>query len=262
MRALSTIHLAGLVLALAGSACGPRPEPGEAGVLEFPALAPTLHARASDASSAPRLGISLPEPFDRRARYPLLVYVDGGDGGPGDRLALARSLAGGEPTICANLPLFKLQLAPLAADDSNRWSRLRLDREDAALLAERWEPMLEHLFHSLPQIDPTRTTIVGFSNGANAISLLLPREDGPMRRFKQVVLVEGGYPLRIDHDRLPRSLLWLYGELSHFRPPAASLVRLRNQGVVAAEREMPATGHALPEGQFAVIRDWLSAPRR
>src|SRR5262245_3718039 len=82
-------------------------EPNATVRLDFSNLPDTLATISSGQKQPARLTAQLPENYSRDHKFPLFVFINGGDGGRGDSLPLDRRTVGSNDFICVNLPLFK-----------------------------------------------------------------------------------------------------------------------------------------------------------
>src|SRR5688572_11951830 len=82
-------------------------EPDARWQLEFPQLPDTLATIISGERQPARLTVQLPANYSRTGKFPLFVFLNGGDGGRADGLPIDRTTVGSNDFICVNLPLFK-----------------------------------------------------------------------------------------------------------------------------------------------------------
>src|SRR5262245_13397068 len=108
MNATRTIILAQFACGvIACGAANVKLEPNARWSLDLPELPDTLAPMSSGQKQPPRLTVQLPENYSRDGKFPLFVFLNGGDGGRGDSLPLDCRTVGSNDFICANLPLFK-----------------------------------------------------------------------------------------------------------------------------------------------------------
>jgi len=201
--------------------------------------------------------------------YPLLVFLGGAWGGTGHDTKHADRVAGGLPFFRASLPLFMVDLEPMAEDQSNKWRRLFIDSGEGPNLWRNWQPMLERIL-SEPGIDKNARAIGGFSNGANAIvAILNDPEAGPQfaALFDTFILAEGGHRLEANQWLEGKHFLLINGSESALgapelektewlRPVAESLEAV---GANVDYHVMPGVGHGFPEEEKAAVAAWLEA---
>lgn len=186
----------------------PRPadlKPGRTFVIHFSKLPETLQQVASRYRDLPGLGVPidptadngpmatfyLPAGYRRRRKTPLLVFLQGGYGGPGNWLrASDQYLADGTGSIAVNLPLIK---APLPAPPRNRQD-LFLHPRDYPVLSATYRSMLSAINGIIPNIDAKRSVFGGRSHGAQATALLLGFSDKyVLTHFRNFILVDQGF---------------------------------------------------------------------
>jgi hypothetical protein len=152
---------------------------------EFPELPQTL------AKQTARLTARLPANYSPKGKFPLFVFINGGDGGPGDSLPIDRGVVGSNNFICVNLPIFK------RVYDKERGRLISVD--DLNTLSRAYHVMLQKLLDAVSNITPERSALGGFSNGAHAIALLVAgQDDFILQRFQAFYFVEGGAPLAVN----------------------------------------------------------------
>ncbi len=158
-------------------------EPNATVHLAFPDLPDTLATMSTGQRQQPRLTVQLPANYSRDGKFPLFVFVNGGDGGRGDNLPLDRGTVGSNDFICVNLPLFK------HTNDG-----VVISMHDFSVLSRCYRAMLQRLFDEVPNITPERSTLGGFSNGAHAVGVLLAGQDEfVLGHFRAFYLLEGGF---------------------------------------------------------------------
>jgi predicted esterase len=117
-----------------------------------------------------------------------VVYVPGNDGGPKGNLYNAQTIAGPHGWIAATLPLFKK-----AIDRSEPVGGVVVSLEDYPVLSKAYATMLGRLFERVPNIDREKSAMVGFSNGAITISVLVSNHDEfILTHFRNFCLVDQG----------------------------------------------------------------------
>jgi predicted esterase len=163
----------------------PKLEPNAILRFNFPNLPDTLATMNTGEKQPAELTARLPENYSRDGKFPLCVYLDGGDGGRGDRQGIARAIVGSTNFICVNLPLFK------RAYNTND-GLISLDDFDTVSAA--YHAMLQKLLDTVPNITVEHSAFGGFSNGAHTTGLLVAGQDEfILRHFQAFYLVEGGF---------------------------------------------------------------------
>ena len=136
----------------------------------------------------PCLSVRLPDDFDPAKKYPLLVYVPGSHGGPKGNIGNAQTIAGPKGWIVASLPLFKKSV-----DREEVSGGLIVSMEDYQTISKAYRIMLGKLFELAPNIDREKSAMVGFSNGAITISILISNHDEfILTHFKNFCIVDHG----------------------------------------------------------------------
>ena len=200
---------------------------------------------------------------------PLLIFLGGAWGGTGHDTKHADAIAGKAPIFRASLPLFLMDLEPLAKDQSNKWNRLFIASKEGPNLWQKWQPMLEKILTE-PRIDHNSRSMGGFSNGANSIAAVLnDPEVGPQfaKMFDTFILVEGGHRwepmswLEGKHFLLINGSESVVGGPGHertewLRPVAESLQAV---GAKVDFHIMPGVGHGFPQKEKATVGEWLEA---
>ena len=153
-------------------------KPGGTLELKFPQLA---HDRRDELS---RCEVALPKSYRRDMQYPLVVWLEGGDGASVPQTAF---LPAGE-FVAVGLPFPKgasqLTTPHLVGDFPAIWKYHRA--------------MLEEMHRRIPNLDRRRSILAGFSNGAHAIDGMLKlKPDGSPSAsiasyFGIFILIEGG----------------------------------------------------------------------
>jgi hypothetical protein len=82
-------------------------EPNATLRFDFPDLPDTLATMSTSNKQPARLTAQLPENYSRDGKFPICVYLDGGDGGRGNKSGIVRTIVGSQDFICVNLPFFK-----------------------------------------------------------------------------------------------------------------------------------------------------------
>lgn len=222
-----------------------------------------------------RMTIKLPADYDVSKSYPVLVFLNGGDGGFGGELNMANPFLGDAGYILVNLPLFKQNVEGETDDE-----RLVITPLDAAYALPAFKVLLDEVRRLVPNLDESRSVLAGFSNGAFAIALMVWAGDADLlARFSTYVLVEGGFWLasdRVDATSKirfqPASLagltgkrfLIMYGDqtkpadripwIADARKTAAAL---QKAGVAVTEMPMKNIGHDFPAEEAARARAWV-----
>lgn len=219
--------LIALVLAFAAPVRGENEvklEPNARWHLYFPDLPNTLAAMVTGEKQPTQLTVRLPANYSANGKFPLFLFLNGGNGGFGDRMPVDRATIGSNDFICANLPLFKRSIASTNRDD------ITVVMEDYETISNAYQIMLQKLFDTVPNITRERSALAGFSNGAHTIGFLLERHDEfILQNFQSFALVEGGFgsfaastAIPVITPRLKQSRIFvMYGD--KFSPEYATL---------------------------------------
>ncbi len=220
-------------------------KPGETLKLDFPDLAPDRKGEPATCS------VKLPGAYDPAKRYPLVVWLAGGDGGnqPGGGFVPEGDF------VTAGLPFPK---------DANNPAQSNMVGE-FDLIWEYHRAMLDEIHRHVPNIERSSSVIGGFSNGAHAIDGMLRvrggKEGGLADYFAAFVLADGGGSdsAKGSYPSLKGKFAYCcYGETS----PAAGIVPnaakdFKGRGAETVLSEMAGTGHAFAEFEQVKVKEWL-----
>jgi len=257
--------LAGLALLfLAVAARAQQLTPGAEVEITFDAatVGRTLYWAVTGTNAPPTLVVRLPADYVPGRSYPLLVYVPGLHGSRAGNIGNAETIAGHRSWIVASLPLFKTQV-----DTLEIMRGIMVGFEDYPAISKAYAAMLGRIFELVPDIDRQRSAMVGFSNGALTLAVLLSSHDRFIRtHFRNFVLVDQGFfhltDLHKEDVRDARYLL-LVGD----QPDMGRDLKLRGcalqqdswrllQVDVTCE-VLVGVGHALPGETMERIGRWL-----
>jgi hypothetical protein len=239
-------------------------KPGKNIEITFPDadLPPILHTLMTGEKAIPTLTFRLPDDYDSTKTYPLLVYVPGWDGGLKGNMYNAQTIAGTNGWIAATLPLFKK-----AIDKSEPGGGMIVSMEDNSTIAQCYEIMLGKLFELIPNIECDRSAMVGFSNGAITLAVLLSSHDEFIfNHFKNFCMVDHGmFHLTDLHKKGSRDCryLILVGDKQDFgrelKIQRSKLLQdeMKLLGVNLSCEIMKDTGHEFYEKQMAIVGKWL-----
>lgn len=220
--------------------------PGTPVEFEVPSAPQSMANQLRNQTHEPvRMTIKLPKDYDPSRSYPVLVFLNGGDGGKGGELNMAEPFLGDAGYILCNIPLFK-KVDPSDRDEL-KWSITPLD---GPYLLPAFRLMLDELRKRVPNIDEKRSVLAGFSNGAAAIAVVLWSGDPDLiSRFGTFVLIEGGFWLGADRD---------HETGLQFKP--ADFAGLGNQQVIVAYGEQSTPADRVP--WIRAARDTAAALKR
>ena len=238
--------------------------PGKIVEIMFPEadLPPTLYTQMTGTAATPCLTVRLPDDYSPANSYPLLVYVPGFHGGPKGNIGNARTIAGTRGWIVASLPLFKKSV-----DSSEPAGGILIGFQDYPTLSKAYATILGKLFERIPNIDPEKSAMVGFSNGALAIAVLVSCQDEfILAYFKNFCLVDHGmFHLTDLHNKRTRGgrFLILVGDKEELgRELKIRGSRLLQDswtllGVNLSYRILKDTGHEFQNRHMALVGKWL-----
>ena len=204
----------------------------------------------------------LPEGYSSDKTYPLILYVPGFHGHPGGNIKVAKDIGVDRDCVVASLPLFKKNI-----DRSEPANGVIVSFADYPILSSSYRKMLGRLFEAVPNIDPTRSAMVGFSNGAITISILVSSQDAfILERFQSYCLVDQGMLHLVDLHKTPtkdRRFLLLVGDEEDYgrslKLRGAKLLEDSYQliGIDFESRVLENTGHELTPSCKHDIGAWI-----
>ena len=196
--------------------------------------------------------LKLPDGYDAAKRYPLVVWLGGGEGGNQPSGAF---LPAGD-FILVGLPYPKGANNPAQAnmvgDYAQVWAYQRF--------------MLDEIAKVIPNIDKTRSIIAGFSNGAHAIDGMLRLGGGPKLTdyFGIFIFADGGGTGYTSLGALPdlkgkfTYACW-GGEKGSNKPNTSHLPKaLKAKGATVVGSEMAGVGHVFAETEHPKVAAWLA----
>lgn len=225
-------------------------------------LPPTLYSMMNGDGVPPCVTFRLPVHYSPTNTYPLVLYVPGNDGNPKGNMDNAEAIAP-DGWIAATVPLFKKSIDP-----GEPLGGVIVSFEDYPILSRAYHRLLGRLFETVPNVDPKRSAIVGFSNGSIAAAVLVScHDDLILGHFRNFCLVDQGmYHLTDLHKSGAREskFLLLVGDL----PERGREVKIRQArlqqdawkllNVDITCRVMSNTGHVFLEPQMEIVRNWLT----
>ena len=204
----------------------------------------------------------LPKNYSNMKNYPLLVYVPGFHGHSGGNIENAMDIADRYECVVASLPLFKAKI-----NRTEPGGGILIGYSDYSVMARAYNVMLERFFKVVPNIDSQKSAMVGFSNGAIAIAVLVSSHDEYiLGKFQSFCFVDHGMFHLADLHKTPtkdRRFLILVGDKEDYgrdlKIRGARLVQDSYQllGCNIESRVLQNTGHELTQGCKREIGTWV-----
>lgn len=223
---------------------------------------PSLYSMMSGTVATPSLTVRLPDDYVPTESYPLLVYVPGNDGGPRGNISNAQAIAGPRGWIVASLPLFKTTI-----DRTEPGGGVIVSFQDYPVLSSAYRTMLGRLFERIPNIDRDHSAMVGFSNGAITLGVLVSNHDDfILAHFKNFCLVDHGmFHLADLHKSGARDCRYLIlvgdredlGRELKIRQSQLQQEAWQMLEVDVSYRILKDTGHEFNEPQIDIVGEWL-----
>jgi predicted peptidase len=193
--------------------------------------------------------IALPKNYDPTRKHPLLVFLQGGDGSAARQANVARAVTEEQDFVCVSLPYFRKTMEK---------PDIKLLDEDFKFEWPLYKTMLARLDQLVPNIDPQKRVIGGFSNGGHTTAGMIDNiGDEFTGYFSAYLFVEGGSKLR-HFDRIKgKPLLILYGGARGRDWDGIVGQPAREAGVQVTMHKMENVGHDFPAKEYPVVRQWL-----
>ena len=237
----------------------PQLAPGRWFTIPFPDMPPTLFALWNRKTDPAQMTVFLPRNYDLQRKHPLLILLNGGDGGNASNPGMARTLSEEQDFICVALPLFKVSLDPAAPDNAPPLMIVR--GGDGRYAWPFYKTMLAKLDEVVPNVDPARRILGGFSNGAHATAALLDASDGEVARmFSAFVFVEGGGKLQ-HFDLLKDKPFLMVSSNAKSLPRAQEIASAAQAAGAETTLVFEDIGqHGFPPASYPAVRQWLRGP--
>jgi predicted peptidase len=265
------IHLVCLILfstvlfplAIRAAEPAPKPKlvPGETFTVQFPGMPPTFYALFQKKEVMAQMTVCLPNNYDPAKKIPLLIFLNGWDGGDGTTLGYARGLTEGRDFICVSMPLFR---APgFQVDQANTpGANFIMVEEDGKFMWPFFKTMLDKVEELVPNIDTAHLILGGFSQGAHATAALIDGSEGEAtRRFSAFLIVEGGGKMA-HYERLKDKAYMMVSSNAKSRPRAGQICEAAKKGGARTTFLCEDVGkHDFPVSAYPKVRIWLNANR-
>ena len=222
--------------------------------IAFPEMPPTFYAVFEKKDVKAQMTVFLPRNYDPGRKHPLLIFLNGWDGGAASNPGVARALSQEQDFICAGVPLFK-------TTDPNAPGGFIMNASDARYMWPFFRTMLARLEALVPNIDPLHRVLGGFSNGAHAAQGLLDESDGEIaRRFSAFFFVEGGGRMQ-RYDSLKGKPFLMVSSSEKSRPRAQQICdAAKAAGALATLVAVDVGKHDFPATAYPAVRVWLRGP--
>lgn len=239
--AVAAMALLGAPAVLGEPGADPRLKPGARFSIEFPNLPRT---RTDDMS---KMQVVLPSSYDPNKQYPLIVWMGGGDGGPG---AGGTAVVGKDSFVCAGLPFLKgannAHQSNMVGNFPVKWAYHR--------------HMLDELQRVVPNISPQLRVIGGFSNGGHTTAGYMGiREQDFPTYFNVYMPVEavfqGGTYTHLAGRRI--FISWGEGKGSNKGGAQTLVAEAARAGMLVQTWGQPNTGHGFDAEAQGKAADWL-----
>ena len=220
--------------------------PGASLKFDFPELTVDRHGALAACH------LTLPAGYEAAKKYPLVVWLGGGEGGNQPSGAF---LPAGD-FIVVGLPYPKGANNPAQAnmvgDYAKVWTYQRF--------------MLDEIAKVIPNIDKSHSIIAGFSNGGHAIDGMLRLSSGPKLTdyFGVFIFADGGGTVYSSKGNLPilkgKFAYACWGsEKGSNKPNTSQLPKaLKAKGATVIGSEMAGTGHAFAVTEHPKVAEWLT----
>ena len=280
IAALPVVIIFALIASAAFAQDAVKLEPNAKLSFEFPDLPETYfaHFHKSTGEAPPAmLTAQLPENYTPDGKFPILVFLNGGNGGRGDGASYGRRIVGPRDYIVVNLPLFKdtnhrpaTQPAALKGTDAATLGYI-ITMNDYPVISSAYHAMLQKLFDTVPNITAQGSAIGGFSNGAHTTSVLLGGKDEfIMKHFTSYILLEGGGGLLTNPEVLqdPAAkdfrILLLFGDQTDIpnrkktkQSIETAVQQCKARGMDCTFIVMTGYGHETPPEYLKLIGNWI-----
>jgi dienelactone hydrolase len=237
-----------------------RLAPDSSFTVSFPDVPPTFHALFTQQDVKAKMTIYLPRNYDPAREHPLLVYLNGWDGGDGNTLGVARGITGQQDFVCVSMPLFR---APgFRVEKANAPGKdFILTEPDGRAMWPLFKMMLDKVETLVPNIDKSHRVVGGFSNGAHAIAALVDGSDGEIcKLLSAFLIVEGGGKLK-HFEYLKGKRYMMVSSQSGSKPRALQIVKEAEAAGARTTFLFEDVGmHAFPVSAYPAVEAWLHGP--
>jgi hypothetical protein len=232
-----------------------KPAPGSSFTVTFPEMPATFYDLEQKKDLKAQMTVFLPTNYDRGRKQPLLIFLNGGDGGTGSNPGVARALSAEKDFVCVSMPLFKVTASKAPGGN------YIMCAPDGRYMYPFFKTMLAKLEELVPNLDPAHQVLGGFSNGAHATAALIDESDGEVaRRFSAFLFVEGGGKLH-RYDLLNGKPVLMVSSNAKSRPRAQQICdAAKAAGAKTTFLCVDVGKHDFPVTAYPAVRDWLRGP--
>ena len=241
--------------AVLGDEAAPQLTPGGTFYVQFPEMPLTYWAMESPKKDPAQMTITLPKNYTPTGKFPLLVFLRGGNGLNGGQAPIVSVITEDKDFVCASMPLFK-KIAP-----KDPGGNVVMQAEDGQYMWPFFRTMLAKLLDVVPNIDKDHMILGGFSNGAHSTKGLIDESDGEIaKQFSAFFFIEGGGHLK--HFELLKGKPFLMVSSQTGSKPRAQEIcdQAKAAGALTTFIFEDAGGHTIPVKAAPAMRAWLIGP--
>jgi len=229
--------------------------PGGTFDVQFPEMPLTYWGIVTSRKDPARMTITLPKNYAPTGKFPLLVFLQGGDGGNGGKASIISAITEDQDFVCASMPLFK-KIAP-----KDPGGNIIMQAEDAQYMWPFFRTMIAKLFDVVPNIDKGHMIIGGFSNGAHSTQGLLDESDGEIaKQFSAIFFIEGGGRLKHYELLKGKPFLMVSSQTGSKRRAQEISDQATAAGALTTFLFEDSGSHTIPVKATPALRAWLLGP--
>lgn len=251
-----------VVAALSGCVAAPGValRPGASFTVPFPDMPPTFFALFEQKNVPAQMTVFLPKNYDPNRQFPLLVFLNGWDGGAGDHPGIARKICQDQDYVCVSVPLFKAAGYQVAQPNVIGPDFI-ITEPDGRAMWPHFKVMLAKLDELVPNVSREHRVLGGFSNGAHMTAALLDGSEGEVAEvFSAFLFGEGGGKLQ-HYELLKGKLFLMISSNAKSLPRATEITEAAKAAGAETTLIFEDIGkHGFPESACPRIREWLLGP--
>jgi len=232
--------------------------PGQKITVKLDSLPPCLLEIKTGKKVNAVMTATLPDDYTPEKKFPVLLFLQGTEGGDGSGNGSALFFTGGKGYVALALPLYKKRLNTQGID-------IYVNASDFKDISKAYTSAFELLRKEIPNLSDSGWVVGGFSNGAHSIGGIL--KDSKLKKlFKYYIFAEGGSeigPLTSDSEAIlfigekspygkEGMVINKEGEVKKF-PMQFNDMKKKNVKFVP----MPGAGHEFPEEYRLKAKEWL-----